>query len=117
MSVIAITNINHGKTDGEVKKFAIGDTVSGLNENQTRDLVLAGAAVETGSNRKYTDPSANPIVLTADEELTQKRDKLIEESRMRVEEELQEDSKSGTQKETTKASVGAGVKLTPNTEG
>lgn len=73
MAVVAITRIQHGQSDGSVKTFNVGDSVTGLDEDQVRSLVLNGSAVETGKNRKY---SAAPVVGERDEE-TEKRDALI----------------------------------------
>lgn len=73
MAVVAITRIQYGKQNGEVVNVGIGQTISGLSEDEVRSLVLSGAAVETGKNRKY---SMVPVVGEQDEE-TLKRDALI----------------------------------------
>lgn len=73
MTVIAITKILHGAEDGTVKTFEIGDTVD-LKEDQLRDLVQGGSAVETGKTKKYTSPIS--ATANADAE-TQKRDEII----------------------------------------
>lgn len=73
MAILAITNIEHGNADGTVKTFGIGDSIVGLDEDQVRNLVIAGAAVETGSKRKF---SSLPVVREEDED-TLKRDALI----------------------------------------
>lgn len=72
MTLIAVSKIVHGNDDGTTKEFNIGDTVSGLNEDQERSLVEAGSVVETGK-RKYTP---EPSLLVADEE-TRKRDEIL----------------------------------------
>lgn len=73
MAVVAVTQILHGTDDG-VKTFNIGDNVTGLGEDELRSLVLSGAAIETGKDRKFTSPDSPPA--GADDE-TRKRDKLL----------------------------------------
>lgn len=73
MSLIAITEIQHGNDDGSVTKFGIGDTVTGLTEEQEASLVAAGSVLETGKDRKYTEA---PQPGNVDED-TRKRDELI----------------------------------------
>lgn len=77
MTLIAVSRIVHGNADGSTKEFGIGDTVSGLNEDQERQLVEAGAVIETGK-RKYTQaPQSGPV----DEE-TRKRDEIMAKAAM-----------------------------------
>lgn len=73
MAVVAITRINYGKSDGTVVTIGVGQTVKGLSEDETRSLVLSGAAVETGKERKF---SLAPVVGEQDDE-TLKRDSII----------------------------------------
>ncbi len=78
MPVVAISRIRHGAEDGSVKEFNIGDTLSGFNDDELRNFVQTGAAVETGKNRKFSEApygGGAPV----DEE-TQKRDALIAKS-------------------------------------
>ena len=74
MAIVAVTHIRHGEDGGSVKEFGIGDNVTGLSEDQLRGLVLSGAAIETGKDRKFTSPDSPPE--GADDE-TRKRDKLL----------------------------------------
>ncbi len=77
MTLIAVSTINFGKDDGSVKTFKIGDTVSGLNEDQERSLIESGSVVETG-DRKYTEA---PKDVRGDEE-TRKRDEILAKAAM-----------------------------------
>lgn len=85
MAVVAVTKILHGEPDGSIKEFNIGDNVTGLTDDQLRSLVESGGAVETGKNRKFSAEQEVPVALTADEELTLKRDEIIEKARLGVE--------------------------------
>jgi hypothetical protein len=76
MGIVAITRIQHGKPDGKVVTFGVGDNVTGLDEEEVKSLVLSGAAIETGKSRKY---SVAPVAGEQDEE-TLKRDALIAKS-------------------------------------
>lgn len=73
MGVLAITRIRHGQDDGSVVEFSVGDSITGLSEDEVRSLVLSGAAVETGKKRKF---GAVPTPGEQDEE-TLKRDAII----------------------------------------
>lgn len=82
--VLAVTPIQHGVGNGEVKKFAVGDelTESDFSEQELRDFIVGGSAVEIGSDRKYSvppDPAVDPGA--ADSE-TRLRDELIAKSLM-----------------------------------
>jgi hypothetical protein len=71
--VVAITEIQHGVGEGEIKTYNVGDPLSGLSEDEQRSLVLGGSAVEIGKGRKFTEEPA----LTPGDEATRKRDELI----------------------------------------
>lgn len=77
MTLIAVSKIDHGKSDGTVKTFNIGDTVSGLDEEQERALVAAGSVVETGERKYTTAATAGPV-----DEDTRKRDEILAKAAM-----------------------------------
>lgn len=82
MAVVAVTTIRYGRGTDERKVFQIGDTVTGLSDDELRSLVEGGSAVETGKNRKFSQaPTGN----TGDE-LTRKRDELLAKALRAVEE-------------------------------
>ena len=79
MALVAVSVIQYGKTADDVKEYQIGDTLSGLTEDQERQLVECGSAIETGDNKKYKSPYYNafgPVGGTPDAD-TAKRDALI----------------------------------------
>lgn len=80
MAVVAVTPVDFGKEDGSVKTFKVGETLTGLSDNQLKELVEAGSAVETSKEKKYKSPYYNPFGPggpgEVDEE-TRKRDALI----------------------------------------
>ena len=84
--VVAVTPIRFGKDDGSVEEFGVGDELSGFDDDQLRDLVLGGSAVEIGkTGRKFSSPDAAAAAAVDDD--TRKRDALILQSREGSEEE------------------------------
>lgn len=81
-TVHAVTPIQHGKADGEVARIKVGDelTEGDFTEQELRDFIEGGSAVEIGSDRKYSvppNPQADPGAADAD---TRLRDQLIAQS-------------------------------------
>ena len=88
--VVAVSEIRHGMADGDIKVFNIGDTVSGLSDDEVRSLIAAGAVVEIGKGRKFT-PEPVPGTAAAADDATRKRDELLAKSLMAVDEDTPAD--------------------------
>ena len=71
MPIVAITTFQVGQDDGSVETINIGDTLTGFDDDQLRDFVASGSAIDT-------DGKLGPAEAGDDE--TIKRDKIIAEA-------------------------------------
>ena len=72
MAVVAITPIQHGEGK-DTKTFKVGDDVSGLDKDAVRQLVEAGAAIDTSEK----NPMAAAVAARSADDDTRKRDEII----------------------------------------
>jgi hypothetical protein len=81
MAVYAVTPIQHGKADGEVVDFEVGAelTEEDFSEQELRDFIVGGSAVEVGKRRKYSE-APDPSQAPAGDDATRLRDELIARS-------------------------------------
>lgn len=93
MAITAVTRIRHGKSDGKVVEFGIGDNVEGLSDDDVRSLVAAGSVIETGSERKFS----NSPTITPEDAETLKRDELLAKANMAASEPTETTSEGGAE--------------------
>lgn len=62
-SVVAVTPVRRGGgKKGEVKTFAVGDTVSGLSDEEEQALLDGGSVIESSGSTKIVSSTDDPTV-------------------------------------------------------